>query len=255
MDNSTSLIFWFSGTGNSLYAAKRLSSELGGVPLAQIACDAAVAPVGGAGAKVGFVFPSYYGNLPRMVRSFVEKLEILPETYIFAIVTMGAVGQGSVYQFEKALAAKGLKLSYGRGVNMPGNYVVMYNPADPASFGKSMEKIRAKISECAADISAGKQNVKKIAFSTNKLYKNVNKLDSGYFAGAACKSCGLCVKICPAKNIILDGGRPKWQRRCEQCVACISWCPNKAVEYGVRTQKRRRYRNPEIDASELVRKA
>ena len=52
--------------------------------------------VGGRGEAAGFVFPSYYGHLSRAVSAFVERLEILPETYTFAVVTMGAVGQGSV---------------------------------------------------------------------------------------------------------------------------------------------------------------
>ncbi|MCL1795244.1 MAG: 4Fe-4S ferredoxin, partial [Oscillospiraceae bacterium] len=63
MDNSC--IFWFSGTGNSLHAAKRLSGELGGIPLAQITDEPPADAVGGEGAKIGFVFPSYFGNMPR----------------------------------------------------------------------------------------------------------------------------------------------------------------------------------------------
>ena len=50
-------IFWFSGTGNSLYAAKRLSAGLGDLPLIQMTHFSQV--VGGKGGKVGFVFPSY----------------------------------------------------------------------------------------------------------------------------------------------------------------------------------------------------
>jgi len=53
---NTSVIFWFSGTGNSLYAAKKLSSELGGMPLVQITDEPPAEAVGGEGAKVGFVF-------------------------------------------------------------------------------------------------------------------------------------------------------------------------------------------------------
>ena len=109
-----SRIHWFSGTGNSLYAAKQLSVELGGIPLTQITDAAPTAAVGGIGMKIGFVFPSYYGNLPRAVRNFVEKLDIKPDTYIFAIVTMGAVGQGSInyetkHRPDGGIATRGLK--------------------------------------------------------------------------------------------------------------------------------------------------
>ncbi|MCL2678159.1 MAG: EFR1 family ferrodoxin, partial [Clostridiales bacterium] len=127
--NNSSCIFWFSGTGNSLYAAKTLSDALK-MPLARITGEAPPRAVGGRGKKVGFVFPSYYGNLPRAVRAFAQKLQIRPDTYIFAIVTMGGAGQGSLGALKKVLKAKGLRLNFGRGVHMPPNYVLAYNPAD-----------------------------------------------------------------------------------------------------------------------------
>ena len=102
MDNK-SMIFWFSGTGNSLCAAKHLSESLGSLPLRQITNNVPSGVFGGDGGKIGFVFPSYYGNLPRAVQRFVDKLEVLPDTYVFGIVTMGAAGQGSVGELRKAI--------------------------------------------------------------------------------------------------------------------------------------------------------
>jgi len=99
-------IFWFSGTGNSLYAAKRLSAGLGDIPLIQMMRFTQT--VGGKGGKVGFVFPSYYGNLPRAVRTFVKELEILPDTYIFAIVTGGGAKTGSIRELRNVLKEKSL---------------------------------------------------------------------------------------------------------------------------------------------------
>ena len=93
-------IFWFSGTGNSLWAAQKLGTELGNTSLCPIRTGVPHAAVGGPGEKIGFVFPSYYGNLPRLVRTFTEKLEIKPGTYFFVIVTMGGLGQGSIAEFD-----------------------------------------------------------------------------------------------------------------------------------------------------------
>ena len=60
--SGTSRIYWFSGTGNSLYASMRLSAEMGGYPLIQITDDASSDAAGGTGMKFGSVFPSYYVN-------------------------------------------------------------------------------------------------------------------------------------------------------------------------------------------------
>ena len=250
--NEKSRIFWFSGTGNSLYAAKRLSEDLGGIGLEQITGEAPTQAVGGNGAKVGFVFPSYYCNLPRAVHHFVEKLEINPETYIFAIVTMGGPGQGSVAAMKKALAARGLRLDYGRGIKMPANNVLAYNPADPgkgaATRGKTDEQLRA----IATEIMAGKRLIKSLPIILRNHFKNIEKLDVPFMVNENCTSCSLCEKICPVKNIRLEDGKPQWLRHCEICVACISWCPTMAINYGQKTKTRRRYRNPAIKVEELL---
>jgi len=246
MDEQT-VIFWFSGTGNSLYAAKRLAAELD-ARLVRITGDA---PAEAAGGKIGFVFPSYYGNLPRAVRSFVERLEIRPESYIFAVVTMGAAGQGSLSALSKALKVKGLRLSYGRGVHMPANYVLNYNPADPEKCAGTLARADERFKKIAAGIAAGTRSVRSFPLTAGNLYKNIEKLDAGFAAGEGCTGCGLCERLCPVGNIKLENGRPVWQRRCERCVACISWCPAKAIDYNDKTKDRRRYQNPRVGAEEL----
>jgi len=243
-------IFWFSGTGNSLYAAKRLAEKIGGARLIKITNEAPDVTVG-ADAAVGFVFPSYYGNVPRAVRAFVEKINISAGAYIFAVVTMGGVGQGSVGAIAKLFAAKSLSLCYGVGLPMPANYVIMYDPADPEKSAKKKLKADERINEIAADISAGKKLIKKLPITADSLYKNVETLDAGFAASEACTGCGLCESVCPVKNIKMESGRPTWFRRCERCVACISWCPAKAINYGKKTKARRRYRNPGVSADEF----
>jgi len=253
-------LFWFSGTGNSLYAAKKLAAALDNPQLVRMVCYPNA--VGGRGSKVGFVFPSYYGNLPRAVRSFIEKLEILPDTYIFAVVTGGGVKTGSIIELKSVLKKKNVILSYGRGLHMSGNYIINYNPADPDRpdiIEKTLKKADRRLLKFAAEISAGVVSVKAIPVTANRLYKNIEALDAAFTVNADCTGCGLCERLCPVANIrvCLDpsqpgNGKPKWLHHCEHCVACISWCPVRAINYGDRTQSRRRYRNPQIRAEELV---
>ncbi len=40
------------------------------------------------------------------------------------------------------------------------------------------------------------------------------------------------------------GGKPVWGDNCTHCMACITLCPTQAIEYGKKTQKKRRYRCP-----------
>ncbi|MCL2832974.1 MAG: EFR1 family ferrodoxin [Treponema sp.] len=244
-------IFWFSGTGNSLYLAKCLKDNLEGAVLYPIKSGVPAEAVGGSSDIVGFVFPSYYSNLPRIVRSFAEKLDIKSGTYIFTIVSMGALGQGSVYELESLLAKKNLRLDYGRGILLNGNYVIMYNPADSQKSKTKMQKIAVKIKNISAEIAAGKQVVKKIKFSADNLYKNIESLDAEFFTEDSCNKCGVCVKVCPAANIKLEE-KPVWLHHCEHCVACINNCPLSVIQYDKQTKGRRRYRNPMINVDELM---
>jgi ferredoxin len=76
-------------------------------------------------------------------------------------------------------------------------------------------------------------------------------MDKDYTISEACTGCGICEKVCPAKNIELADNRPRFRHTCEQCVACIQFCPQKALNYKNVTQNRRRYTNPEIGWQEL----
>jgi len=250
--NNQSTIFWFSGTGNSLYAAKQLSAEIN-AQLVQITETVPSGVFGGKGTKIGFVFPSYYLHLPRAVKAFVEKIEIKPDTYIFTVVTMGAVGHGSITAMNRALKAKGLKLNYGKGIKMPDNYVLLYNPSDSKKVEPILDKNDKRLAEIAADIKAEKQGAAVLPIMFNNMYKNIERLDVKFTANDKCNGCGLCEKICPVRNIKPENNKPTWLHHCEHCVACISWCPAKAIEYGEKTQTRNRYCNPRIKVSEMVR--
>jgi hypothetical protein len=72
----------------------------------------------------------------------VEKLKIKEGTYIFTVVTMGGLGQGSIYKLASILKQKKLCLEYGRGIRMTGNYIIKYNPALSAKIAGNLEKLK-----------------------------------------------------------------------------------------------------------------
>ena len=235
------MIFYFSGTGNSLYVAQKIA-EISGDQVCSMAEYKPDHQIGGKNEKIGFVFPSYYGNLPRIVQNFISKLSIRPDTYIFGVVTMGGAGLGSITMLEKALAEKGMVLKYGCGIRMPANYIVNYNPM---FFGRT-EKSGEKIRKIADDIQSEKILVKKGRIISAHLYKKIEELDRSFFAESQCSGCGLCERVCPVGNIKMTDNRPEWLHHCEHCMACIHRCTEKAIQYGQKTKKRRRYYNAEV---------
>ena len=69
------------------------------------------------------------------------------------------------------------KLLYqGHGSYMKGNYVAMYNPADPDKMQKTLENADKQPAKFVSDISAGMQSIKAFPITASNLYKNIESL-------------------------------------------------------------------------------
>lgn len=71
------MIFIFSGTGNSYSVALRVSEAMG-IGLVDVASSVRYKRYGfdAKGKDVGFIFPTYYGGLPRMVLEFARNVKV-----------------------------------------------------------------------------------------------------------------------------------------------------------------------------------
>ncbi|MGX7198720.1 EFR1 family ferrodoxin [Enterococcus nangangensis] len=97
------MIFYFTGTGNSLYLAKKLG-ELTGDEVFSIAEIMAGKPMPACEGVVGLVFPTYAWAPPEIVLDFVEKhlVEDAKDIYFYAIASCaGSVGN-LMHYLEKA---------------------------------------------------------------------------------------------------------------------------------------------------------
>jgi len=248
--NDNSLIYYFSATGNSYDIARQFAKGFDNSLLIPIALNK---PSEQETSQIGFVFPVYYGTLPRLVETFIRNLPITPGTYCYAVVTMGLWGSGALTVLDELLMEKGLHLSYGKAIKMPRNYIVEYNPLPVDAVNRRIAKANEAVNTALIEIkNRTVNNVKKIKFISKKLYKNIEQLDSDFRADEHCSGCGLCVRICPVDNIKLVNNTPEWQHHCEHCMACIHWCPQMVIQYGSKSQKRRRYHHPNVAVSDLI---
>lgn len=255
-----SIIYYFSATGNSLTIARKIAEKLGDCTVQSMALEPPDEPVGGPETSIGFVFPVYYIGLPRIVKSFIQKLNIKKGTYCFGFINYGGNKAGTLGMLEDILKEKGVDLSYASGVKMPGNYIVMYSAADPDAAQNLIKDATEKATEAADEIARrrllpAKRNGKLLSKIANQsyLYKGIAQWDEKFKANDKCNGCGLCARVCPVSNIKLEDRHPLWQHHCERCLACIQWCPQEAIEYGKKTIGRRRYHNPTIDVEDIIK--
>lgn len=252
-------IFYFSATGNSLQIARNIAEELENCVIQSMATFVPDKPIGGLGESIGFIFPVYFNGLPRLVKGFLEKLVIFPNTYCFAITNSGGSLSNTLGMIDDILISKGVHLSFADEVKMPGNCIISHTPPSPAEVERLIAdaSIRAKTIAKAVlnrELQPVKQKAKLWSAVTNYCfyYKNVDKLDDKFTATDKCIGCGLCAKVCPVNNIRIENRRPSWQHNCDQCLACMHWCPCEAIEYGSNTIGRTRYRNPNIKVEDII---
>lgn len=254
------ILYYFTGTGNSLALARALAGRLGDteiIPMAQAVANGTIAPDADA---VGLVFPVYMWGLPLMVKRFAEKLCLPGSAYVFGVATYGGFPAATLPQLKKTLAARGITLAAGFGVKMPGNYTPMYGALPDEKQKKLFDAATARVDTIARAVQFRARGIEKGFPLGNLLFSRIiyrlsapriPGMDKDFRVDDTCTSCGLCAQVCPARNIVLTGGRPVWQHHCEQCMACLQWCPVEAIQFGSKTAGRKRYRHPAITADDI----
>lgn len=252
------MIFYFSGTGNSYYAASKVaeytSEQVISIPEEMRQGQDSYEYSLQEEEIIGIVYPIHAWGPPLMVRNFIRKLSFVNyrNNYIFSIATCGANTGNAMTLLEKDLDARGLALKSAFSLVMPNNYMIMGDVDSQETAQKKLnmaEEQLAEISEIVAGRKPGVFRLTKGVFPSlltaaiNPLFAKY-ALDAGkFYATDACTGCGLCEKVCLMENISVEG-KPAWGRNCTQCLACINICPEKAIQYGQGTIKKGRYFNP-----------
>lgn len=253
------MIFYFSGTGNSLYAAKKLlvdgGEKLVSIPEEMNKNNNEFKYILHENEKAGFVYPVYAWQPPSMVLDFIQKMNLAGycDNYIYSVCTCGDEEGYTTDILKKALSRKGLELNSGFTVCMPNNYIISFN-LDPEEvrnkklaraneFLTFIHSVIDKRQDGVFEIRKGKLAFAK-SFIVNPLFRKFAMNTKKFYATDNCTKCGLCAKVCSANNInVYD--KPVWGPVCTHCLACIHRCPENAVQYGKSTLKKSRYIHPD----------
>lgn len=262
------MIFYFSGTGNSLYVAKNIGEHTKEklVPIAAAINNKAESYEYKLedGEIIGFVYPIYAWAPPKMVIQFIKKMKLInyKNNYIFTVATCGKNVGNAIKLIGTSLNKKNLSLKSGFSVQMPSNYIIMgdvYTKKVEQERLLQAEKVLHRINKVIADRNEGVFEIEK-GFMPGILTSIINPLfylkgldTKKFYASHNCTGCGVCESTCNCKNIRVKK-KPIWGKKCIQCLACINLCPTKAIQYGKRTEKKGRYKNPNINVNEMMMK-
>lgn len=251
---SLTMIFYFSGCGNSRHVAETLAQGLNDnlvfIPAAMRDNQYQYALT--EGERLGFVFPVYSWAPPQLVLRFIKQLQLAskPE-YVYFACTCGDECGHTEKIFREALQDKGWELAACFSLKMPETYIGMpgFKLDTEANAKKKIENTNAAMSrniprllnkERFAEMDEGSLAWLK-SHLINKSFNKFATDDSKYRFTEECISCGKCVNACPLQNITLEDGHPKWNGHCTMCMSCYHHCPVNAIHYGKATVGKGQY--------------
>lgn len=253
------MIIYFSGTGNSRFAARLLADEL----QEQITFLPNLIPESEDFTKkiseekrLIFVFPIYSWGIPPIILSFIDQInpkatELLQKKAIIMICTCGDETGLAPEMLVKKLKSKGLNLYSGWSVIMPNDYVLLpgFDVDSKDIEREKLDRVKPRINEIANHIK--KREIKfdytrgsLAGLKTTMIYPLFKKwgiIPSKWHWTEECISCGKCVTACPVNNITFKGQHPYWGKNCTSCLGCYHICPVHAIEYGRSTAHKGQY--------------
>lgn len=249
------MIVYFSGTGNSRFAAKMIASHIGDKVV-----DAGTFIKQNRWAELRserpwvFAAPTYAWQLPRIFADFIRRGSFDGSRTAYFVMTCGSEIGNAATKIKELCWEKGFAYHGVLPVVMPENYIAMFRvPGPDEAFGiieKAMPLLQRGI-ECIRqgrafpDVKAGFAD--RLRSAINPLFYSMFVKTKKFHAIDTCTGCGKCVRDCPMNNISISDRKPRWGSACTHCMACICGCPEEAIEYGKRSRGKPRYQCREYE--------
>jgi len=266
-------IYYFSGTGNSLYVAKELQKRIPDAIIIPIVSLLNRKVIQTQGKAIGFVFPVHALTIPIAVKKFIKKSDLKASEYIFVIATRyGTIFRG-FNKIDQLLKKKNRLLNSHFIINMCNNESRHKDYKIPTESDiLSLEKVVKEKLDSIQNIIINK--IISRAIDSNYLYgfpynpilnylleklvlwgMTVAEYIGGvnyFYTDTKCNGCGICERVCLSKKIRMKNNKPIWQKNvlCYMCFACLNYCPEKSVQIndipGVKsyTKENGRYSHP-----------
>lgn len=247
------MIFYYTATGNCLYVAKKLDHNLLSIPqeLKKDQCHYK-------DEKIGIVAPVYAGELPKTVRSFIEKANFETD-YFYMILTYGKNDSVATIWSENFCQENDRHVDYIQSILMVDNYLPSFDMEEEMEVDKKVdEQIKQaidNINQRERFIPQPSQAAKDLYATASKKFKEHPELINGeaIMISDECVGCKICEQVCPKGNIKVEDGKSKrLSKTCDFCLACVHHCPFKAIHLVTDKNPKARYRHPKITLKEIV---
>lgn len=235
------IIYCFTGTGNSLRVSKLYQEELGDTTIHLIREDNKEIPNPNDFERVIFSYPIHGFNAPEIVLKFAKKLPNVDKLPTYIVKTSGEglhLNDCSSQKLIRIIKKKGFDVCIERHIVMP--YNMIYRHVDPMAkqmwvYAKALSHINCE------EIKQGKRyKVRQPVYK--KWYAPIVRIEQpfAHIHGKAfkvdykkCIGCNACINNCPTGNITKVGDKYKFGTKCVLCVSCSFNCPKSAIKPGI----------------------
>ena len=248
------MVFYFTGTGNSLYIAKQIEKNPLSIP--QMIHRK---PLNYQDDSIGIVSPVYGHELPRMVKDFLQKA-VFQSKYFYIILTYGNRHGGAAELAKNFCDNCGIKVNYINVIQMVDNWLPGFDMEEEKKTDKNIERQLLHIID---DLNAGKNMIARVTeedrAAQQQLLERMNQTlprlwQHLFKITEHCIGCGICQKVCPsASTQLMEGTAVYFSGNCQTCLACVHACPQKAIALTIPEKNpRARYRNEHISLQEII---
>ena len=271
------MIFYFSGTGNSLAIARCLSKALNDDLISMAKPTIHDCLTAKSNKQIlGFVFPVYAWGMPAIVEFFLRhtfssyislfydniqsdkhfKNELKHKgIYFFLILTCGDDTGETHKIFRKALK-KIYKLDINAywSVQMPNTYIAIpgFDTDNAHIIQNKLKNASSAIQHIATAITKRETNICQVCTGTLPYFKSyilrplfklfLSSPKGFHIEEKLCIGCRKCALACPLGNILMDEHmKPQWKNNCTICFACYQKCPKHAIRWGIFSNKKKQY--------------
>lgn len=245
-------IFYFTGTGNSLYIAKRFGGEIYSIPQVLKGEKHVFEDE-----EIGIIFPTYGFSVPNIVKEFIKKIT-LKSPYIFAIMTCGNNNGDATKYFASFAKKHNIEVKYSNSIVMVGNHIPLVDIEKQKSLDKNIEE---NINQLIDDVSKHRNYINSgmivgpVLRNALKVVKKVKTMDSpaNFSVNEDCIKCSTCIKVCPRANVSYNESKHiVFGDYCESCLSCVNNCPKKAIQVKGDKNPNARYRNDYVSLKEII---
>ncbi len=246
------VLFYFSGTGNSEFVARRFS-RAAGADCHSVEEDADFGALISAHDTVGFCYPVYGSSVPRPMREFVAAHADALTGKRFVILCTQLIFSGDgAHELCAFLPGGEANVVYAEHVAMPNNICnfSLFAVKNGSKNARRLRAARRRIQRAADEFLRGitrRRGFNSLSIlmgmSQSKFWPAVEEKAAGDVKiDADCIRCGLCARLCPMQNLTMGEHGVEQAGKCAVCYRCVNACPERAITVMFHTKPKEQYR-------------